>query len=444
MATALYVLNVQVSQFLRLAAIDISPTGPGVVELTGKNRQGKSSTLEAIWAAIGGEKMTPERPLFEDDAGIMADEGFVSVLVGADAEHPEYRVTRHFKKATKEGEKPYTTRLVVKDKEGLTGGQALLTGWLGSITMDPMAFLTMKPAQQGETLRKMVGLDTTEIDRKRAATFEARRDVNRDLRQLEGELAGLIVPEEIPEAIDVDALLEEQREAEKAQRAEDRRVGNLAYAEKLLEEANSRVETLNAEIEQLKAYLKDAEAEREDAAGHLHGERQKPAVPVPDREAIAARIASAASHNRAHDAGKAAQARHAEVKAKVEAKTTESNALTAGIERLDGQKAKAIAACEMPLKGLAIGDDGSVSYRGKPLSQASSAEAIQVSLAIAMAQQPRLRVIHIRDGSLLDDESKAEVFKFAKKHALQVWMETVRTDNEQAIVIENGRIQGAA
>ena len=97
---------------------------------------------------------------------------------------------------------------------------------------------------------------------------------------------------------------------------------------------------------------------------------------------IAARIASAASHNRAHDAGKAAQARHAEVKAKVEAKTTESNALTAGIERLDGQKAKAIAACEMPLKGLAIGDDGSVSYRGKPLSQASSAEAIQVSLAI--------------------------------------------------------------
>ena len=252
------------------------------------------------------------------------------------------------------------------------------------------------------------------------------------------------MPEDIPEAVDVEALLDEQKEAEKAQQAEARRVGNLAYAENLLESANTRVDEIKAAIEQLVADLKEAESEREDASVYLDKERQKPAIPVPDREAIASRIAAAAAANRAHDAAKAAQERHAHVKARVDAKAAESAALTSRLARMDKEKAAAIAACKMPIEGLAVGDDGAVTFKGKPLSQASSAESIRVALAIAMAQSPRLRVIHIRDGSLLDKKSKAAVFQFATEHKLQVWIETVYTDNEAAIVIENGRVQGEA
>ena len=85
-----------------------------------------------------------------------------------------------------------------------------------------------------------------------------------------------------------------------------------------------------------------------------------------------------------------------------------------------------------------------VTYNGVPFSQASSAEQIRVSVAMAMAMNPKLRVLRIKDGSLLDDDAMDMLKKLAVKEDFQVWVERVGNGSEDAIVIEAGEVKGAA
>ncbi|WP_164894988.1 hypothetical protein, partial [Mesorhizobium sp. M7A.F.Ca.AU.001.01.1.1] len=78
---------------------------------------------------------------------------------------------------------------------------------------------------------------------------------------------------------------------------------------------------------------------------------------------------------------------------------------------------------------------------GQPLDQASQAEKIRVSVAIAAAMSPKLKVAIIKDGSLLDKKSWALLEQFAIEHDLQVFVETVDSTRPTAIVIEDGSIR---
>jgi hypothetical protein len=81
-----------------------------------------------------------------------------------------------------------------------------------------------------------------------------------------------------------------------------------------------------------------------------------------------------------------------------------------------------------------------VTYRGLPFDQASSAEQLRVSVAIAMAAHPKLRVLRIKDGSLLDERSLAMLEEMAEAADYQVWVERVDTSGAVGIVMEDGAI----
>ena len=99
----------------------------------------------------------------------------------------------------------------------------------------------------------------------------------------------------------------------------------------------------------------------------------------------------------------------------------------------------------MPVEGLGVDfdDDGAhVMFNGVPFEQASTAEKLRVSTAIAMAANPELRVLRISDGSLLDDKSMAILTEFAGKHDFQLWIELVRPNETTGIILEDGAIVG--
>ena len=106
----------------------------------------------------------------------------------------------------------------------------------------------------------------------------------------------------------------------------------------------------------------------------------------------------------------------------------------------DAAKAAAIAAAKMPVDGIGFGD-GIVTLNGIPFDQASQAEQISTSMALAMAANPRLRIVLIRDAALLDDDSWKIVTETAEKYDCQVWLETVNSDRPGAIVIEDGHVR---
>lgn len=114
--------------------------------------------------------------------------------------------------------------------------------------------------------------------------------------------------------------------------------------------------------------------------------------------------------------------------------------LTAAIEAVDQQKAEAIAAARMPVPGLGFDASGGVTLNGMPLEQASAAERLRVSVAIGLAMNPRLRVLLVRDASLLDRASMRLVATMAQEAGAQLWVERVEVDDSTTVLIEDGQV----
>lgn len=92
------------------------------------------------------------------------------------------------------------------------------------------------------------------------------------------------------------------------------------------------------------------------------------------------------------------------------------------------------------MDGLTFDENG-VLLNKIPFDQASSAEQLKVSLAMGIAMNPKLRVLLIRDGSLLDEDNLKMIAELAAKNDCQIWLERVGSGDEVSIIIEDGSIK---
>ena len=118
--------------------------------------------------------------------------------------------------------------------------------------------------------------------------------------------------------------------------------------------------------------------------------------------------------------------------------------MTDRITDIDRAKADKLSSAKMPIEGLTFDQDG-VYYKGIPFSQASSAEALRVSVAMGIAMNPELQILLIRNGSLLDEDNLKAISEMAFDSDHQIWLERVSTDAEAcSVIISDGNIQEAA
>lgn len=448
------IINLKAENIKRLKAVDITPDGD-VVVIAGKNGEGKSSVLDAIEMALRGKDFVPGKPIRDgqEKASVRLDLG-------------KFVVERRF---TASG-----TYLEVKAADGAKypTPQAILDGLTASITFDPLEFARMDAPKQVEALRRLIKLDVDidALDAANKADFDARTDVNRRAKAALAELNGMeakLPPEaERPAAkVDVVALVGEVTKLKDQARADQvlrDRIANgetviattknaAALAEKNAQERFDREEAEEkARREKWEADRKriiDEEVERqktaaaevvrlENALKALKDEAAKPTPATPEAIAEAeAKLQGAEGVNRAFALVEEAIAK----KAAYNALHAESEALTAKIDGRAKDRAAAIAAAKMPIDGLSLAD-GVVTFKGIPFDQASSAEQIRVSTAIAMAMNPELRVIRIKDGALLDDDSMSILRDMAKTGDFQIWIERVG-DGEVGVIIEDGSVK---
>jgi hypothetical protein len=194
------------------------------------------------------------------------------------------------------------------------------------------------------------------------------------------------------------------------------------------------------------------------AEGELEGARQEAAAAANETARIDARLAEikvalkdADAATTRHEAGKRLVDEHARALAEWKRRDAEvarldgdAEHLTAIIAGADEEKLRAIGAARFPIEGLGI-DGDVVTYRGVPFAQASQAQRVLVGFAIGAALNPTLRVILIREGALLDDESLAAILAAAAARGFQVWVETVGQRDTGApesvgVILEDGRL----
>lgn len=409
---ALRIVRLEADNFKRLRAVSITPKG-GVVEITGKNGAGKTSVLDAIWAALGGKDAAPPVPVRkgEEVATITLDLGTL-------------RVVRKFKAQEDGG---YTTSLVVESAEGarFPSPQGVLDALVGELSFDPLAFTRMPAKDQFTALRRFVpDVDFDRITGLNKRDFEQRTEINRRAKELRAQAAALPVAEgDVPEPVDLEALEATLSEAaEHNGLVERRRLGR--------ETAHARVTAISEEIERLVN-------EQEELVAKL---REAEAIPdLIDTDKVRADLASGRQAN--------ALVERLGQRTALETRASEAEAeavtLTQAIETRNAEAAKAVASAKMPVNGLSFGD-GLVMLNGVPFEQASDAEQLRASIAIAGAMNPRLRVVRVRDGSLLDGDAWKALTEFAEANDLQIWAETVQSGRPHAVLIEDGGVAGEA
>lgn len=418
----LRVVELHAENFKRIRAVDITPTGDLVV-ISGANGQGKSSVLDALWSAVANSSAAKTIP---DPIRHGSDTAEVRVDLG------ELVVTRTWTR-TGDGQAT-TTRLKVESSTGarMRNAQTVLDTLMSRLTLDPMVFLSMREADQVAELLRILDLpqDPAEIDRARAEAFEQRTIVNRDVKRLAAQLDGMpddpTAPPAEVSAAEALADLATARQAIDAYRAMER-------------EADALSARLTAIAEQIAAL--EAERTRVEADHYALLTRLDEAEPgLADLDALTADLADLEQRN----ARARAQHRRAEVVAEHVAVVARSEDLSTRIACLDETKRTLLAEAAMPLDGLAFADDGGLTYQGVPLAQCAASERLRVAVAVAMAGQPRLRVIRVTDGSLLDTASRDALADLARAYGAQVWIELVDETGQVGVVIEDGTVATTA
>ncbi len=400
------IIELRAENIKRIKAVDITPDGTLQV-VGGRNAQGKSSVLDAIWLALGGGKAGKEtsRPIRDGE-----EKASVTLNLG------ELTVTRTWNQAG--------TKLQVTSADGATfkSPQSMLDALVGQLSFDPLAFTRLSAREQRDALLELVELDVDldKLDADRQSAYDRRTQIGRDGKAI-GDVA---VDESLPEEEQsASALITEIREAQELARG-------YRQDESALEQLKTQAQELEEQIERLKRQRTAIIQEADELAGAI--EEREPAPDTAELEQQLATIEDTNAAIRANNDAKSRKSRKDQLRGQYDECTQE-------IEQLDKRKADALASAEFPVDGLAFDEHG-VTYQGVPFSQASSAEQIKVSLAMAMALNPKLRVLRIMDGSLLDDEAMAAIREVVAEHDFQLWLERVGNADEGAVIIEDGEV----
>jgi DNA repair exonuclease SbcCD ATPase subunit len=415
------IVRLEAANVKRLRAVEIvPPEGEPLVVVRGNNGQGKTSVLDSIRFAFGGKSTHPPRVVRDG-----AREAHVEI------ETEEIVVLRRWSADDN------TTELEVRSKDGtkLKSPQSVLDKLYASTAFDPVEFIRLKPVEQGEILRKLVGIDTTPLDRDRSRVFEERTLINRQLASAEARLKAL--PDKKPvDPIDLKELLSEQsrlsaalakaKQAKIERDAALRRVADCQDHVRVAEQALAQAKQRLDHAHKLAADADNAADDTDDAA-----------TGAADRLMVLETLLQAAQANAAQQAQWTERQR---VAAEVGDLQSQSESMTVNINALDARKKAMIDGAKFPVDGLGFGDGG-VSFNGLPIEQASQAEQLRVSVAIATARNPKLRVMLVREGSLLDNKSMALLAELCRKFDVQCWVEAVGEDGPASVVIVDGEVR---
>lgn len=414
------IVKLKVQNFKNLKAIEITPEG-NVITLTGANGAGKSAVLDGMQNALAGKDGSVVKPI--RDGAVAAD---IDIDLG-------HGLTAH-RRHTAGG----STLTVKLQDERQSSPQAILDALTnGIVGFDPFAFTRLKPAEQRETFLKLVGLDFTDHDKMRQTVYTQRTDTNREVDRLTARLSAC--------KSHPDAPATEQSASQLLKLIEAGKLTNEAKAKKAMEANNAlgawtaNNDTIANALAQIAAWKKviDDSLAKEPGLQLAANEAREAAEKAPetDIKALEDKLVTLELDNLKFREN----SQYVTVKDSLGNLQAQSTIFSQSIEKLDAAKADAISKAGSPLEGLTF-DDVGLLYEGRPLTEASTGHRIRVAVAIGMALKPSLRVIFVRDGSLLDEDGLKVIAEMAKENDFQVWIEDARSEDPAALVIEDGQL----
>lgn len=419
--------------FKGLKEIEVSLKKKGMLIVFGGDEStGKSTAMEILTVTLYGKGRCPRQPIRKGEKDAWTETRFEGLIA-----------RRVF---TAKG-----TRLEVKADgdmkasspqsflEKLFGGE---TG--GVLPVDPLAFLSLSPKEQVDTLRRMLGLDFSALDAERQEVYDKRHGVNAEARNLEERLASIPQHEDVQDKpVVIAQLLEMRRERADINERNRKEREELAAFRGSVTEAKTQITHQKEKITELEADLVDMrsrleEQEKDYTAAVEKGKqlaKKVEALADANIEEIDSQIGAAEETN--------TKVRQNEERATLvkdlEKRTKAAQALTTRIDEIDAEKAELVAQAEFPVEGLAF-DDERVTFNEVDINQASQNEKVRATVGMILTLNPKAPAIVIDEGSGLSEKSLAVLAELAETHNKYIFVGRTSTGSEVTFLMKDGEV----
>lgn len=430
----LRLLRIEAENFKSITSKIVNVNGHHLI-VAGKNGSGKSSLIQAITGALSSKNF-PDVTVKEGE-----ERGHISITIGDDNE--EYTINYHFTKDNQKG------RVVVTNKEGETvpGPATIIKGFLSSASFDITGWLNEKKEKKLQMLKELTGA-AQQIDmiNGEIKLLKATRKAKKDrFEELEGALNnhefvknGTVDKDAIAKysvPVDMNALQEEFNvTSQNIQTWHNYNnflqglYGQVTASQQKIQASNEKIRQLQEAIAAEETSIQnEIAAMRETEAKCIQGEEWKRKTPMPTLEDINSRMANAIAHNDKYQrigmlSGQ--QVEMVNLKAEVEGFKDK-------IEAQENKRNKIISESQLPVEGLSFTDE-EIFYNGLPLDelQQNTTKLFDIGCEIAMALNPKLKLIFLHDASLYDKEHLKHILHLCDTRGYQTVSEIVTQDND--------------
>jgi AAA domain len=420
---AMRIVGFKAIDFKKIKVVDITPNA-FVNRISGANGSGKTSLIDGIMLCLRGTSNVPSRPVRKG-----ASKAILETDLG------EWIVRRTF---TDGGSKNGFLTVEPKDgKSRLQGPQEFLNKLVGPNSFDPLAFIRMKPEEQFKTLYKIVlpDVDPNSLDIQKNPDYLKRRELKKEKTALETRRDTIQIPDNLPmEKRDEAKLLKELGEVGEYNARIEREKSQRAQIVAKHDASKQKAQELYETIVRMQTELKEIEATNERTFKIM--DNWEPLAEPKN----AAHYTDAITQARILNAAIDRRGQRDELQKEIDALDKRIETLSTALDEHEAKQTKAIENAKFPIPGLAFGNE-EVVFEGLPFGQISNADQIRASVAIGMADNPELRVMQIKDGSLLDDVSMKIIADMCVEQDFQLFCEIVDTSGDVGVYLEEGEVK---
>lgn len=416
--TALEAENVK-----RIKAVALTPSPTGLTLVGGNNNQGKTSVLDALAWALGGDRFRPDAA--QRDGAVAPAHLKVTLSNGVVVER-----------------KGKNASLTVTDPTGRRSGQQLLNAFVEPLALDLPRFMDASDKEKADILLRIIGigaeLHTRDLEIKGLY----------DKRTFTGQLAAqkkhfaeemISYPEAPDEPVSASELIRQQQDI-LARNGENQRL-RAQYAEleqqvqqcvDELKRTRERIATLQQLADELDAKHTKLFNQRETArktVSQLQDESTAELeASIRDIEETNRKVRANLEKSRAED--EAAQY------------ASEYDRLTESIQQKRADRMALLNGADLPLPGLSV-EDGVLTYNGKRWRDMSGSDQLRVAAAIVRRLNPDCGFVLLDKLEQMDMTTLQEFSAWLEAEGLQAIATRVSTGSECQIIIEDGMVKDA-
>ena len=401
--------SLEIENVKRVRAVKIVPTQNGLTVLGGRNKQGKTSVLNSIAWALGGNRFKPSNPQREG-----------SVIP------PNLKITLNNGIVVER--KGKNSDLKVTDPSGKKAGQQLLDSFIEQLALDLPKFMEASGKEKAQTLLQIIGVgdQLAGLEHEESVVYNERLAIGRIADQKMKYAKEQPYFSEAPkELISASDLIRQQQEILARNGENQRKRENLHILEQKMQQINEQMETL---LQQQAEVQKDLQIARTDAVD-LHDESTAELEQnISDIEEINRKVRANLDKDKAEDDAREYQKQY--------------ETLTNKLEEIRKSKMDLLNNADLPLEGLSV-SEGELIYNGQKWDCMSSSDQMKVSTAIIRKLNPQCGFVLLDKLEQMDVETMQEFSSWLEAEGLQAIATRVSTGGECSLIIEDGYVVDA-